>query len=191
MHLAGNILILAGPDTFNHYAQVLAGNPAVVYTGEVLLVVTLLVHIFKGVAVVAGNMRARPHRYAVRSNHEKKTTVASRTLIAQGAVILFFLINHLAMMKFGPVYNVNLNGSETRDLYKLVSEIFHKPAFVAWYVVALLILSLHLGHGFYSSFQSLGINNPKIMGFLRKAGYLYDALITVGFVIIPIYVYLH
>jgi succinate dehydrogenase / fumarate reductase cytochrome b subunit len=188
LHMAGNVLILVGPEAFNMYGHKIITNP-LLYIAEVGLVAIFLVHVFKAAVVTLLNKSARPQKYAVRSNREKKTSLASRTLGFQGIIILVFIILHLATFKYGAHYTTSYNGVEVRDLYRLVLEVFRKPGYVIWYTIALIILSLHLGHGFYSCFQSLGLNHPKYTPALKTMGYLYDFAVTAGFIILPVYVY--
>jgi succinate dehydrogenase / fumarate reductase cytochrome b subunit len=188
IHMTGNLLILAGPEAFNSYSHALVTNH-LIFVAEAGLVVMFLAHVFKAVATTLRNKAARPIGYTVNSKGDKHTTPVSRTLMVQGIVILVFVILHLATFKYGPHYTVVYNGVEQRDLFRLVLEVFHNPGYVIWYTIALLVLSFHLGHGFYSSLQSLGLNHPKYTPALKTLGYVYDVIVSGGFIILPLYVY--
>jgi succinate dehydrogenase / fumarate reductase cytochrome b subunit len=188
VHMAGNLFILVGPEAFNSYGHKLVTNE-LIYIAEAGLVVLFLTHVFKATILTFRNVQARPIAYAELPKGEKHTTPVSRTLMAQGVIILVFVILHLATFKYGPHYTVTYKGEEMRDLYRLVLEVFHKPGFVLWYVFSLVILSLHLGHGFYSCLQTLGLNHPKYTPSLKALGFVYDFIVTAGFISLPVYVY--
>jgi succinate dehydrogenase / fumarate reductase cytochrome b subunit len=187
MHMLGNLLILAGPDTYNKYSHAIVTNP-LLFLAEGLLLVTLLLHIYEGIRVTIKNKLARPIKYAMTPGGAKAARFQSKWMIFHGSILLVFIILHLITFKYGPDYTVTVGGTEMRDLFRLVVEVFHSPGYVAWYVVAMFIVGLHLSHGFYSSFASLGIYHPKLSPMLSKFGYLYAAGIAAGFIVPPIYV---
>jgi succinate dehydrogenase / fumarate reductase cytochrome b subunit len=125
------------------------------------------------------------------SSGTKAAAFASKTMIYHGLVILVFTVYHLITFKFGKVYTATYGGVEMRDLYRLVTEVFHNPAYVAWYAVALVLLGVHLSHGFASSFQSLGFYHPRHTRCLRVFGYVYAAVIAVGFMAPPLVIFIY
>jgi succinate dehydrogenase / fumarate reductase cytochrome b subunit len=189
VHMAGNLFILVGPEAFNTYGNKIVTNE-LLYFAEVGLVVLFLTHILQALILSFKNRAARPVGYEMLPSGDKHTTPVSRTLMAQGVIILVFVVLHLATFKYGAHYSVTYKGEEMRDLYRLVLEVFHKPGYVIWYVFALIVLSFHLGHGFYSSLQTMGLNHPKYTPTLKALGYGYDIIVTAGFIILPLYVYL-
>ncbi len=188
VHMLGNLLIFAGPDVYNHYSYVLVSNPFLILA-ELLLLITLLLHIYEGVMVTLRNRWARPTRYAQVPSGPKAPRFQSKWMIFHGSIILVFIITHLITFKYGATYEATVGGVQMRDLYRLVIEVFHNPAALAWYIIALIILGLHLSHGFYSSFASLGIYHPKFSPLLSKFGYVYAAAVAIGFIAPPVYVY--
>ena len=78
-----------------------------------------------------------------------------------------------------------------RDLHRLVVEYFQSPYTVIWYIIAMIALGIHLTHGFWSAFQSLGVNHPKYNCKLKCASKMFALLITVGYSVLPIWAYLH
>ena len=78
-----------------------------------------------------------------------------------------------------------------RDLNKLVLEVFKQPGYVAWYIVALILLLFHLSHGAASVFQSFGILEKKMQGGIKKLAWGYALIVIVGFLSQPIYAYLY
>ena len=187
-HMLGNMLILVGAEKYNEYAHALVSNP-LLPLAEGGLLLAFLAHLIYALRLTVMNWSARDTRYAVRSNGAKRTKWTQRTLWAQGLVILVFLILHLITFKYGPEYKVTYGTTEMRDLHRLVIEVFQQPIYVAWYAVALVILCLHLSHGFGSSLQTLGVNHPRYNVAIKGLSWVYALLVTVGFLSQPIYVF--
>jgi len=188
MHMAGNMLILVGPQAYNEYSHALTSNPLLI-VAEIVLLLMFLGHMMFALKISWSNYKARDSRYAVMSNGVKRTSWIRRSLWAQGLLILAFIILHLATFKYGPHYTVNYGKGEMRDLHKLVLEVFSEPGYDVWYAVALVVLGLHLGHGVASSFQTLGINHPRYNCGIKTAGLLYTVVVIAGFLSQPFYVY--
>jgi succinate dehydrogenase / fumarate reductase, cytochrome b subunit len=187
-HMAGNLLIFLGPEAYNNYGHSIVSNK-LVYVAEAGLVTFLVLHIIYGVWLTVRNRIARGSRYAVSINGEKQSTVASRTMIAHGVVLFVFIVLHLITFKFGPHYDVTYNGVQMRDLFRLMVEVFQSPAYVTWYIFSLLLLGTHLSHGVSSSLQSLGLNNAKYGACIKAVGYVYAALVCIGFIAQPVYLF--
>lgn len=193
-HMAGNLLLLCGPETYNKYAHALTSNPAI-YVAEAGLVFLFLVHLVCAIAVTNENRQARPQRYFVQPAGDKGgVSAAAKTMILTGLVLLVFTILHLITFKYGPSgppdYEVTYDGVTMRDLYKLVAESFQNPGYVIWYLFSMAVLGLHLSHGISSTFQSLGINHPGFNKCLRCAGPALAWIIAIGFSVAPIVLYL-
>jgi succinate dehydrogenase / fumarate reductase cytochrome b subunit len=188
IHMAGNMLILVGPQPYNEYSHKLVSNP-LIYVAEVGLLAIFLAHISLAIRLALKNYSARGSRYAMWPSGAKRTSAVQRSLWAQGLLILFFVINHLIMFKYGPHYSVNYGQGEIRDLFKLVIEVFKQPGFVVWYAVALIVLGFHLSHGVGSSFQTLGLHHPRYQCAIRNFSVFYAIIVTAGFLSQPIYVY--
>ncbi len=188
MHMAGNLLILVGPQVYNEYSHALISNP-LIYLAEAGLVVFFLGHLVVASKISIENIRARTTRYAVLPHGEKGTSWIQRTLWPQGLLIFVFLVLHLATFKYGTYYTVDYGKGEIRDLHRLVIEVFQKPGYVMWYVVALIALLLHLSHGIASSFQTFGVHFPRHQKTVRRASWVYALVVGIGFIIQPLYVY--
>lgn len=187
-HMLGNLLILVSPEAYNKYGHALITNPLLI-VAEAGLLLMFVGHIFLAIYLAIQNKMARPQNYAVRSNGDKKTSWIMRTLWMQGLLILVFVILHLITFKFGTHYTVTYGGVEMRDLHKLIVEVFHNDIYVAWYLVALLILGFHLSHGVKSSIQTFGIHNPRLQSCFKQISWGYAILVTLGFIVQPLYVY--
>ncbi len=188
-HLAGNCLIYVGPEAFNTYAHTLVTNP-LIYVAEAILALIFLSHIGLAARLTIENKMARPTNYYMRQATGRGSTLASSTMPITGLIILIFLVLHIIQFKFGAYYEATYNGVVMRDLYRLLIEYFSSPLAVAWYIFCMLALGLHVSHGFWSAFQSIGFNHPKYTPVLKLASKLFALLVTVGFSALPIYCYL-
>jgi len=188
LHLSGNLLFIVGPAAFNEYSHKLISNP-LVYAAEAARVVIFLVHVYKTVRLYAGSKAARPQRYAEKkwAGPPSRKTWASTTMIFTGIVIFGFVILHLRKFKFGTWYETS---DGIRDLYRLQLEIFSHPAYVAFYMVSMVLIGFHLWHGVASAAQSLGADHPRYTPKILWIGRALAVLIAGGFFILPLYTYL-
>ena len=189
LHLAGNLAVFAGQDTFNHYAHFLESNPLIV-PAEIALVLLFLVHIFKTVTMWTKNQAARPTGYQEKrwAGYKSRKSIGSTTMIWTGLVTLVFVVIHVAQIKYGAWYQVG--DPPMRDLYRTEIEVFSSPLWAAFYVVAMVLIGFHLRHGIASAFQSIGASHPVYTKRLVVVGTIIAVLIAGGFAIIPIWVYL-
>lgn len=187
VHLAGNLLVFAGPEPFNEYSEAMLANP-LIYVAEVGLLVLFLAHFVSGVLVYRQNLAARPVAYEKkqRAGFTSHKSIASTTMILSGLFLFVFVPLHLYTFKFGAYY-LTSGEHQIRDLYRLVIEVFSKPGYVIFYVVAMAIVGFHLWHGVGSAFQSSGIYYRKG---LRTFGQIFAIAIAGGFLIIPVLIYL-
>lgn len=188
-HMAGNLLIFAGPEAFNRYGHAIVSNKPLLYGTEAFLIICLLTHVLLGINLTLQNKKAKPQKYAVSAVSEKKSSWASKTMAIHGTIILFFIIYHLITFKWGPVYMIEHGGETMRDLHRLVVEVFANPSYVVGYFVCLVLLGIHLSHGASSVFQSLGANHPRYTPLIKKAGWLYAVVVAGGFISQPLYVF--
>lgn len=183
MHLAGNLLIFQGAAPFNAYADKLESFGALLWAAEVGLVIFFLVHAYSGIRVAIENRRARQVRYVV-NKRQGEATIASRSMVIGGIIILIFLVLHIKMFKFGDKAGAD-------GLWGLVNRTFHNPLMVAWYVIAMLALGLHLSHGFSSAFQTLGAQKPIWRPRLKMMGLGLGWVVALGFAALPIWSYVY
>jgi len=188
--MLGNLLIFCGPETYNMYGHKMVTNP-LLYPAEAILVLAFFMHLGLALRLALSNKQARPDSYAVNAEGEKGTGLIKKTLWHQGIVLAVFVVLHLITFKYGAHYDYvsKTTGETIRDLHRLIVEIFQNPSYVAGYVVCLIILGLHLSHGFSSAFRTLGFNHPKYDDKVRKLGVLYALIVAIGFISQPIYVY--
>lgn len=185
-HMGGNLLVFAGPGSYNAYSHKLTSNP-LIYLAEAGLVVLFVTHLASGIRVWLRNRAARPVGYAMkrRAGHTSHKTLASTTMILTGLVLLVFVPLHIRMFKFGAYYEAP-GEPGVRDLHRLLIEDFQNPVMVAWYVVAMGVVGFHLWHGFGSAFDSLGVDHRSG---IRRAGQIVAIAVAGGFVIVPLVVF--
>ena len=190
LHLAGNALILAGPEVFNEYSHRLISNPLIIPI-EIGLLLVFVVHIYKAIRNYLANSAARPVTYAkkVTAGHTSRKSVSSTTMIGTGLFLLVFVIIHVKQFKFGSYYQT-VSDSPVRDLYRTEIEVFQQPLWVVVYVIGTLAVGLHLRHGIASGFQSLGLDHPLYTRRLTILSTILAAIIGGGLAIIPVWVYL-
>ena len=189
LHLAGNAIVLLGPETFNEYSHRLIANPLIVPI-EIGLLLVFLLHIYKTVTMWMRNKAARPIGYQKKemAGHTSRKSLASSTMIASGIILLLFVIVHVKQFKFGSFYLVQ--GSDSvRDLYRTEIEVFRQPLWVLFYVIGPLVVGLHLRHGVSSAFQSLGLDHPRYTRRITAVGIAFALLIGLGLAAIPVWVY--
>jgi succinate dehydrogenase / fumarate reductase cytochrome b subunit len=186
VHLAGNLLILSGPETFNAYSHKLVATP-LIYVAEVGLLVLFVAHFLTSFVLTRQNRAARPTPYykQAAAGHTSRKDLASSNMIVSGIVVLAFVVLHVKTFKFGPYY-VSARDAAVRDLYRLVVEVFQKPGYVLWYSVAMVLVGFHLWHGFGSAFESLGAEHRL---WLRRLGQVIALVVAGGFLMIPVLVY--
>lgn len=187
-HLLGNFLMLVGPDAFNTYAHTLTSNP-LIYVAEAGLVTMFFLHLALAVILAIQNRQARPESYAVKVKTGRGETFASSTMPYTGFIMLIFIVLHLINFKYGSEYSTLVDGVQMRDIYRTVIEYFANPLYVGWYVFAMIALGIHTSHGFWSMFQSWGIQHPKYTKCIKSAAVGYGVFVAVGFSALAIYSY--
>lgn len=188
VHLGINLLLIFDDsgELFNQGAHFMATNPMIKIM-EPLLGLGFLVHIVWAFALEFQNWKARPVKYNKR-NLGASSTWASRNMLVLGALVLVFLVVHIInffwVIKFNPDQIHTLSNGE----YELVAELFKQSAiYCIFYILGGILLGIHLSHGFWSGFQTLGLNNKHWMKRLQVIGKIYAIVIAFGFSIIPLY----
>ncbi len=192
-HLSGNLLLLSeDPTPFNEYSHFLTRFGWILIVTELFLLALFLLHVIAGITIYLRKLKARPEHYkkAASAGPPSRKNFSSTTMIYTGLLIFIFLAIHLKTFKYGPHYTTQVNGVVMRDLYRLVVEVFSKPGYVIWYVFVMVFLGFHLRHGFWSAFQSLGVNHPRYTPIIYAVGIIVAIVLAVGFLGIPIWVYL-
>lgn len=192
-HLLANLqLILTDSTSYNRFAHSLVQFGWLLIVAELGLAAVFLFHIYTGIAITLKNRAARPIGYkkVASAGMPSKKSIGSATMIWAGLVLLAFLIMHLVQFKFTHGETILIEGKSVRNLYGVVANVFQNEWLVLVYVVALGFLGFHLSHGFWSAFQSLGVNQARFTNGLYRIGFVFAIFISVGFIIIPIWIYL-
>ena len=195
IHLAGNLLILLGPTTFNAYSDLLIKNPLIVPI-EIGLAITFLLHISRAVANWRGNAQARPTSYYQASRRifgygwaggSSRKSASSTWMIGSGLFTLLFVVVHVQQFRFGAEHVIVVAGRQMNDLYRVEMEVFSNPLVVLAYVFAIIVVATHLWHGISSAFQSLGIDHPRLTVIILRGGRIISYVIAIGFIFVPIW----
>jgi succinate dehydrogenase / fumarate reductase cytochrome b subunit len=198
-HMIGNLLLFRGPEALNDYAQFLKDHGALLWSARIGLLAVFVLHLGLALRLKSRNLSARPTRYV----HEAtvQASWASRHMALTGLVILAFVIFHLLHYTFGLVQSGVDGGGQRQsflalhdahgqhDVYAMVINGFRDPWIVGIYVIAQIILGLHLSHGIASMFQSLGWARPSVWPFIRGAGVTLAAVAIIGNSMMPLAVY--
>ncbi|MEQ1745637.1 MAG: succinate dehydrogenase cytochrome b subunit [Saprospiraceae bacterium] len=196
IHLLGNLQLLQHDEgrAFNVYAYFMTHNP-VIKTISYLLYTFILLHAVQGILLWRSNRAARGGTgYAVR--HIRSSERASRNMGPLGIILLVFIVLHMYQfwfqMHWGDLRMVLYDDTdhEIKDLYTLVVEIYKSIGYVVFYVVAMMVVGLHLWHGFWSAFQTLGLDHKKYTPVIKWLGAAYAILVPALFALIPLILYL-
>lgn len=178
-HLLGNLTLYGGRDAFNAYAEHLHALGPLITAAELGLLTLAGIHVFTGMLLFLQNLRARPVRYVVNKNGGGRT-ISSRLMPYTGFAILLFLIYHLLQFHF-------VDKTFT-TIYDIVSLAFGNVLNITFYIAAMVVVALHIRHGFWSLFQTLGANHPKYMPIIMGASLVFSLIFGIGFGFLPVYV---
>lgn len=177
-HLVGNLTIYGGKDAFNSYAEHLHSLGPLINVAEAGLLFFALIHVLTGAVLFYQNFRARPDRYTVNKNAGGRT-IGSRTMSYTGFLVLVFVIVHLL--------NFHFIDKADKTIFQIVFCTFSNPFYVLAYVLAMAIVAIHVSHGFWSAFQTIGANHPKYMPVIKGGSILFSIIVGIGFGFIPVY----
>ncbi len=181
-HMLGNLQFFEGPEKINAYGRFLRVVPELLWGVRGVLLLSVCLHIWASIGLALRNNSARPKGYA-----RKKNTVssyASRTMYWSGPILFCFIVYHLLDLTAG----IARPGADFRegDIYHNMVAGFSVWYVSAWYILSMLLLGLHIGHGASSFVQSLGFNHPRHTPVIQKAAAVFAVLLICGFISIPI-----
>jgi succinate dehydrogenase / fumarate reductase cytochrome b subunit len=180
VHMIGNLQVFSGPAKLNAYAAFLHDHAKILWTFRIVMLVSVLWHILIAAQLTVRNWANRPQKYKVSKYRE--AGLSSRTMIYGGILLVAFVIYHLAQLTFGsvgPVY-------DAKNVYGNVVAGFQVWWISAFYIVAMVALGMHLYHGAFSLFQTLGLNHPLYNRARRIFATLFALLIVVGNISMPV-----
>ena len=187
-HLLGNLLIFAGPDAINGYAQKLRHMAPVLWSVRLLLLTALLLHIWTSVHLAIENRRARgPVGY--RRFHPAVTSLAARTMMLSGILVLVYVVYHLLHVTFRTAHPevAHLTDPLGRDdVYTMMVLSFRRWPIALLYLGGVGLLCAHLSHGAASALQTLGLNDARMLPRFTLVGRVLSWLIFLGYAAIPL-----
>ena len=188
-HMAGNLKIYLGAEDINHYSESLRtlGEPFLPRTWLLWilrsgLIAAIILHVHAAYSLTRMNW-ARDKKYESRRDFIA-ASFASRTMRWTGTIVLLFLAFHLADLTWG-VDGIS-NNFERGNPYNNLIESFERPAVAIFYILANLALGVHLLHGAWSLFQSLGLNHPRFNAWRRWFAYAFTIVVIGGNISFPL-----
>lgn len=194
-HVTGNFKTFAGyaddgVHKLDHYAHFLReilypvfGHGGFLWIARIGLLAALILHVITVIQLQALNAKANPVRY--QGSNYRASTLGARYMMIGGIVILAFVIFHILHLTIGSVHPNFIEGK----VYSNVYYAFQVPWVVAFYTVAMFFISLHLSHGLWSIFQTLGVDNPDLNPTIRIVAKVASILIAIGFLTVPLAVF--
>jgi succinate dehydrogenase / fumarate reductase cytochrome b subunit len=173
----GNLTIYGGNNMFNAYSEHLHAYGLLINVIEVALLFFVVLHISFATILYFQNWRARPVRYRMKKNAGGRT-LSSILMPYTGLYLLIYVILHLLTFHF-----VDRAG---RTLYQLVEDVFARPEYVIFYAFSMIVAALHVKHGLWSAFQTIGADHPKYMPLIQGLSWIFSLLVGVGFGSIPL-----
>lgn len=191
-HFVINITSVIAPDTFNEWSHFMGYNPLVQFVAQPILIGGLIIHFAMGIILEIQNNKARPIKYAKFAGNANSSWV-SRNMIITGLVVLAFLGLHMYdfWVHEMTVKYIDVQPEDPTRYLPELKEKFVDPLRVVFYVISFVLLSMHLWHGFNSSFQSMGVKSVKKGDTLRKVTYAWSIMIPLGFIFIALYHHLN
>jgi succinate dehydrogenase / fumarate reductase cytochrome b subunit len=185
-HVVGNLKVFTGREAFNHYSEWIrtVGEPAVPHQTvltivRIVLLVAVIAHFWAAVSLWRQAKRARPDRYVTKKAVAQ--SYASRTMRWGGVIVLLFIIWHILDLTVG---TVNPDGADSTPYDRLVAS-FSNPFITAFYVVALILLGMHLRHGIWSATQTLGQSNRRRERTVNAFALVFSTALIAAFLIVP------
>jgi len=184
IHMCMNLTSVFSAEVYNAVCDFMGTNP-VIQVMVPVLAAGFVVHIAYALMLTLQNRKARgADKYA--SSNKSDVKWASKNMFVLGLLILGFLGLHLTHF-WVKMQWPEWTGGHPEEGYKLVSELFRNPVYVGIYIVWVAALWFHLTHGFWSAFQTIGLDNKIWFPRLKMIANIYAAVIAIGFIIVPIF----
>ena len=184
-HVVGNLKVFAGRESFNSYSEWIrtVGEPAVpnqtvLTIVRIVLIVAVVAHFWAAVSLWRQAKRARPQAYVTKKAVAQ--SYASRTMRWGGVIVLLFIVWHILDLTTG---TVNPDG-DASPYDRLVAS-FSNPFSTAFYVLALILLGMHLRHGIWSATQTLGQSNKRRERTVNAFAIAFSTVLIAGFLLVP------
>ena len=181
-HMLGNLQFFEDPSKIDAYGRFLKSIPELLWGVRTTLLAAVCLHIWSSIGLALKNNAARPKGYAKKKN--TVSTYASRTMYWSGPILFCFIVYHLLHFTAGIVHP-GADFKEGLIHYDMVQS-FSVWYVSAWYILSMVLLGLHIGHGASSFLQSLGFNHPRHTPVIKKITAVFSVLLIAGFISIPV-----
>jgi succinate dehydrogenase / fumarate reductase, cytochrome b subunit len=182
-HMLGNLQVFLGPEVFNGYAESIKSNPPLLWGIRTLLLASVIGHIALAYDLYSRSSAARVVGYRMKRN--TVTSYAAVTMKYSGPILLLYIVFHLAHFT-APGLALGAAPFSPTDAYTNFVSSFKVPWVAGVYVLANLFLGLHLYHGSWSLFQSLGLSHPRYNPTRQRIAIALALTVTTGNVILPL-----
>ncbi|MGW8313794.1 MAG: succinate dehydrogenase cytochrome b subunit [Desulfuromonadales bacterium] len=188
VHLLGNSSVFFGANAINAYAQKLHSLGPFVWVFRLVMLAAFAIHIIFGIQLTLENRAATPDKNV--QVKRLKTGFGAETMVVSGLLLLAFVIYHLLHFTIRvtnpDIYVPLVGGHGMVDVYVMVVKGFHSALAVIIYLIGMGFLFLHVGHGFQSLFQTLGLNNDKSLPVMVTISKLLAFVLLIGYISIPL-----
>jgi succinate dehydrogenase / fumarate reductase cytochrome b subunit len=176
VHLVGNLTLYLGPEAINGYGTFLRTvlHGSALWIARAVLLAAVVLHIWSAASLTLDSWAARPLGY--RQWRAKDSTYASRTMRWGGVIVGAFILFHLLHFTLGTVHPDFRPG----DVYHNVVAGFQVWPVSVFYVVAMVLLGLHLDHGVWSLLQTLGLEHPRYQRWARRGARVFAFVVAAG-----------
>ena len=191
-HLAGNLQIFL-PDKarINSYGAFLHSLGPMLWAIRIFLLACFIIHIVVTIQLAIENRRARPERYE--GTRYRKASWAGRSMVMSGLIVFCFVVFHILHFTtmtvrpdFANLREVMPNGVERHDVYRMVVLGFQQKSAACFYILGMILLCMHLSHGFGSLVQTMGLNSSRLAPWLVNGGRVLAVIICLGYIAIPV-----
>lgn len=183
VHMLGNLQVFLGPEVFNAYGATLKSNAAILWGARSVLILSIVLHVTLSLSLVARSSGARPVGY--RAKQMIASNYGAMTMRYGGPALALFILFHLAHLTF-PGLSLGGVKHSTTDIYSNFVAGFSVPWVALLYVTAQVFLGLHLYHGAWSLFQTLGISHPRYTKHLKLVPPALGVGVAFGNIIMPL-----
>ncbi len=197
VHMLGNLKIFQGPveyhgelmpkiDAYGHFLREaffpVLGHGDLLWIFRSGLIALVVVHAWSAWAVWRMSAGARPRKY--RKEVKIASTWGSRTMRIGALVLAAFIIFHILHLTTGTIDPAKsfVHGA----VHDNMVDSFAIWWVTAFYVIAMIFLGLHVHHGIWSAFQTLGVANPKFKGWRRALALIFALIVAIGNISIPV-----
>jgi succinate dehydrogenase / fumarate reductase cytochrome b subunit len=183
--LIGNLQIYSpDPAQINRYAHFLHSHDILLWVARCVLLSAVILHITASVQLWLLKQKARPDAYVKKD--DVPTSYAARTMVWSGPIIAAFVIFHVLHLTVGSVLPLHNLADGDMDVRTNVIAGFQNPAVAGFYIIAMALLCMHLYHGLWSMFQSLGVSHPRYTPIIKKFAAAFAWFVAIGNISIPV-----